>query len=82
MATTLSTTVYEYAPQSDSGFVVGSVSSDKVGFYGKVPAAQRAYTANLLTTAVVTSASFGTLQVAQLQEVINVLKDIGICASA
>jgi hypothetical protein len=82
MATTMSTTIYEYAPQADSGFLIASTSADKVGFYGKAPAAQRAYTANLLTTAVVTSSSFGTLQVAQLQEVINILKDIGICASA
>jgi hypothetical protein len=82
MATTLSTTIYEYAPQAEDGFLIGSASADKVGFYGKAPAAQRAYAANLLTTAVVTSASYGTLQVAQLQEVINILKDIGICASA
>lgn len=82
MATTLSTTIYEYAPQADSGFLIGSTSADKVGFYGKAPVAQRAYTSILLTAQVVTSSSFGAAQVAQLQEVINILKDVGLCASA
>lgn len=82
MATTLSTTIYEYAPQADSGFLIGSTSADKVGFYGKAPAAQRAYTSILITSNIVTSASFGAAQVAQLQEVVNILKDIGVCASA
>ena len=82
MATTLSTTIYEYAPESESGFIIASTSADKVGFYGKAPAAQRAYTSILITSNIVTSASFGTLQVAQLQEVVNILHTIGISASA
>ena len=82
MATTLSTTIYEYAPEADSGFLVGSASSSPVGFYGKVPAAQRAYTSILITSNIVSSADFGAAQVAQLKEVVNILKDAGLCASA
>jgi len=82
MATTLSTTIYEYAPQADSGYLIGSTSADKVGFYGKAPVAQRTYTSILITSNIVTSASYGAAQVAQMQEVVNILKAVGLCASA
>jgi hypothetical protein len=83
MATTLSTTIYEYVDQgSDDGCIIASASSEKVGFYGKAPVAQRAYTSILITSNIVTSSSFGTLHVAQLQEVVNILHTIGISKSA
>lgn len=70
----------------DSGVVVGlsrlsSASGSTVGFYGATPVAQRATAATHTTTNVVTSASFGTLQVAQVQEIMNTLIAIGIWAS-
>lgn len=82
MATTLSTTIYEYAPEADSGFMVGSTSAALVGMYGKVPTAQRAYTSILITSNIVSSTAFGAAQTAQLQEVVNILKAVGLCASA
>jgi hypothetical protein len=82
MATTLSTTIYEYAPQAEDGFLIGSASADKVGFYGKAPAAQRAYSSALLASLIVTSASFGAQQAAALLEVVNILKDVGLAATA
>ena len=70
----------------DSGVVTGlsrlsSASGSTVGFYGATPVAQRATAATHTTTNVVTSASFGTLQVAQVQEIMNTLIAIGIWAS-
>lgn len=47
------------------------------GFYGATPVSQRAGS-NQASTNVVTSASFGTLQVAQLQEVYNTLAGLGL----
>lgn len=63
------------------GAVLGSVASSKIGFYGATPVVQRATASTHTTTAVVTSASYGTLQVAQMQEVMNTLINIGIWAA-
>jgi len=57
---------------------LATTAAGTVGFYGKTPAAQTASVAAMLSSNVVTSASFGTQQVAALQEVINVLYAIGI----
>lgn len=66
---------------SDDGCQIGTASTDKVGFYGATPVVQRATASTHTTTAVVTSASYGTLQVAQMQEVMNTLAGLGIWAS-
>ena len=63
------------------GAVIGSGASDKVAFYGATPVVQRATATTHTTTNVVTSASYGTLQVAQMQEVMNTLIAIGIWAA-
>ena len=60
---------------------VGGAATDKVGFYGATPVVQRATAATHTTTAVVTSASFGTLQVAQIQEIQNTLIALGLWAA-
>lgn len=66
---------------SDDGCQVGGAAADKVGFYGTTPVVQRATATTHTTTNVVTSASYGTLQVAQMQEVMNTLAGLGLWAS-
>jgi len=66
---------------SDDGCQIGVAATDKVGFYGATPVVQRATASTHTTTAVVTSASYGTLQVAQMQEVMNTLAGLGLWAS-
>jgi hypothetical protein len=66
---------------STDGSQHGGAASDKIGFYGSVPVVQRATATTHTTTNVVTSASFGTLQVAQVQEIMNTLAGLGLWAS-
>ena len=60
---------------------VGGAAATTIGFYGATPVIQRATAATHTTTAVVTSASYGTLQVAQMQEVMNTLAGLGLWAA-
>jgi len=60
---------------------VGGSAATTVGFYGLTPVVQRATAATHTTTNVVTSASYGTLQVAQMQEVMNTLAGLGLWAA-
>ena len=64
-----------------AGTVLGNAASDKIGFYGTTPVVQRATATTHTTTNVVTSASYGTLQVAQMQEVMNTLIALGLWAA-
>lgn len=64
-----------------AGAQIGQSASEKVGFYGATPVVQRATATTHTTTNVVTSASYGTLQVAQMQEVMNTLAGLGLWAS-
>lgn len=66
---------------SPAGAMIGSSASEKIGFYGATPVVQRATATTHTTTNVVTSASYGTLQVAQMQEVMNTLIALGIWAA-
>ena len=66
---------------SPAGAQIGQSASDKIGFYGATPVVQRATATTHTTTNVVTSASYGTLQVAQMQEVMNTLAALGLWAS-
>lgn len=66
---------------SPDGAMIGNSASEKIGFYGATPVVQRATSTSHTTTNVVTSASFGTLQVAQIQEIQNTLIAIGIWAA-
>ena len=63
------------------GMQMGRAAADKVGFYGTTPVVQRATATTHTTTNVVTSASYGTLQVAQMQEVMHTLAGLGLWAS-
>lgn len=64
-----------------AGVLVSQAAADKVGFYGATPVVQRATATTHTTTNVVTSASFGTLQVAQIQEIQNTLIALGLWAA-
>jgi hypothetical protein len=63
------------------GTTIGGAATDKIGFYGTTPVVQRATATTHTTTNVVTSASYGTLQVAQMQEVMNTLAGLGLWAA-
>jgi len=66
---------------SPDGAQIGDSASEKIGFYGATPVVQRATATTHTTTNVVTSASFGTLQVAQIQEIQNTLIALGLWAA-
>ena len=66
---------------SSDGAQMGAAATDKIGFYGATPVVQRATATTHTTTNVVTSASYGTLQVAQMQEVQNTLIALGLWAA-
>jgi hypothetical protein len=59
------------------GTTFGQAATTKIGFYGTTPVVQRS-SSNQTTSNVVTSASFGTLQVAQVQEILNILNGLGL----
>jgi len=60
---------------------IGGSAATTIGFYGATPVVQRATATTHTTTNVVTSASYGTLQVAQMQEVMNTLAGLGLWAA-
>lgn len=66
-----------------AGVVLGNSASDPIGFYGKAPSAQRAYSSAVhATSALATSSDFGATQLAALQEIQNTLIALGIWATA
>lgn len=66
-----------------AGVEIGNSATDKVGFYGNAPAAQRAYSSAVhATSALATSSDFGATQLAALQEIQNTLIALGIWATA
>ena len=73
--------VVQKSDGNDDGTCLGISAADKISFYGVTPIVQRATATTHTTTNVVTSASYGTLQVAQLQEVMNTLAGLGLWAS-
>jgi len=83
MATTLSTTTYEYiGANTDDGAIICSASADKVGFYGKAPVAQRPYSSAVhATSALASSSDFGATQLAAVQEIQKTLIGLGIWAT-
>ena len=64
---------------SDDGSQWGGAASDKIGFYGKVPVIQRAYSSALhATSGISSSTDFGATQLAWAQEVQNTFIGLGI----
>jgi hypothetical protein len=85
MATTLSNIVSEtpVANVGTDGIDMGKSASKKVGFYGKTPVIQRAYSSAVhATSAASVSSSFGATQLAILQELMNTNIALGIWATA
>lgn len=70
---------------STDGCIIGLTASKKIGFYGKVPVAQRAYSSAVhATSALVTSAGslFVASHLAAIQEIQNTLIGLGVWATA
>lgn len=67
---------------SPDGAQLGKSASEKIGFYGKAPVAQRAYSSAVhATSAQAVSASFGATQLATIQEIQNTLVALGVWAT-
>lgn len=65
------------------GMCFGLSASEKIGFYGIAPVAQRAYSSAVhATSALATSTDFGATQLAALQEIQKTLIALGIWATA
>lgn len=79
-----SATDVEYVGTNGSGgAVLGLTAAKKIGFYGKAPVAQRAYSSAVHATAgCVTSSSFGATQAAAVNEIQNTLIALGVWATA
>jgi hypothetical protein len=68
---------------SPAGAMIGQSASEKIGFYGKVPIIQRAYSSALhATSGISSSTDFGATQLAWAQEVQNTFIGLGIWATA
>ena len=68
---------------SADGAQLGRSATDKIGFYGIAPVAQRAYSSAVhATSAQAVSASFGATQLATVQEIQKTLIGLGIWATA
>ena len=65
------------------GATIGGAATSKVGFYGKTPVVQRAYSSAVhATSALATSTAFGATQLAALQEIQLTLIGLGVWATA
>lgn len=79
---TIATSYYNTGPNSPDGQQVGLNAASKVGFYGKIPVIQRAYSSAVhATSGYVSSASFGATQLAIVVEIANTLVGLGIWAT-
>ena len=68
---------------SPDGSQWGGASTDKIGFYGAVPVAQRAYSSAVhATSALASSTDFGATQLAAVQEIQKTLIALGVWATA
>jgi hypothetical protein len=64
-------------------FTIGTSATDTVGFYGKTPVAQRAYSSAVhATSALASSTDFGATQLAAVQEIQKTLIGLGVWATA
>ena len=74
---------FQVTTNEPDGGQIGRQSSDKVGFYGKAPVAQRAFSSAVhISSNVSASSSFGATQLAVLNEIQATLVALGIWASA
>lgn len=83
MALPAGTDVEYLGAGASGGMCIGASASEKVGFYGLAPAAQRGYSSAVhATSAASVSSSFGATQLAILQEIQNTFVALGIWATA
>lgn len=83
MALPSATDVEELGSGGSGGIRMGRSATELIGFYGKAPSAQRAYSSAVhAASALATSASFGATQLAAIQEIQNTLTALGIWATA
>lgn len=83
MANALGSDVEYLASGCTGGAVLGRNAADLIGFYGKAPVAQRAYSAAVhATSALATSTDFGATQLAAVQEIQKTLYGLGVWATA
>lgn len=70
-------------PSGSGGVCIGQSASELVGFYGKAPVAQRAYSSAVhATSALSSSTDFGATQLAAVQEIQKTLIALGVWATA
>lgn len=68
---------------ASGGVVLGRSAAELIGFYGKAPSAQRAYSSAVhATSALATSTDFGATQLAALQECQKTFIAMGVWATA
>ena len=74
---------WEAGPNTDGGILVGRNTSSLIGFYGKTPVVQRAYSSAVhATSALASSTDFGATQLAAVQEIQKTLIGLGIWLTA
>ena len=77
------TEYFQVTTNEPDGGQIGRLASDKVGFYGKAPVAQRTFSSAVhISSNVSVSASFGATQLAVLNEIQATLVALGVWASA
>ena len=77
------TGVHYLGDNNPDGMCMGTGASEKIGFYGKTPSAQRTYSSAVHATAgLATSADFGATQLAAVQEIQNTFIALGYWATA
>lgn len=80
---TIATSYEQVTYNSPDGAQIGKGATEKVAFYGAVPAVQRPYSSAVhATSALATSTDFGATQLAALQEIQKTLIGLGIWATA
>lgn len=80
---TIATSYENLSYNSPDGSQWGSSSTEKIGFWGKTPAAQRTFSSAVhVSSNLATSASFGATQLAAVNEIQATLVALGIWATA
>jgi hypothetical protein len=83
MALPRATDVEFLGTSGSGGTVLGQSATELIGFYGKAPSAQRAYSSAVhATSALASSTDFGVTQLAAVQEIQKTLIAIGVWATA
>jgi hypothetical protein len=72
-----------FVRETTGGVTLGTDAAAKIGFYGKAPVAQRAYSSAVhLSSELATSSAFGATQLAAVNEIQKTLVALGVWATA